>query len=475
MFDLAKMGRSSRGKKFPGVAMLGWLLSGASLGNSPREIHSVEILPERTYQTIEGFGQGNMDQANVPWFTELSKADREKLLDELYTLNQGGLGLNICRTYIWGGDDPSHEHMWRGPGSQKCIGFEISPGEFVWEGHDSSLWHPRGAQERGATMVAFWNSPPYWMTVSGCSSGSKEKFQNNLRDDMVEAFARHMATVLKHYMETWKIHFQYVSPINEPEAGYWTVDSGQEGCNVDAPQAIRIFKALRRELDRQGIQIKIQGPEAAMSRSLDYLDQLLSDPGVVDAMDVLTCHQYWVDDQSMRAWAQRAEDLRKPLWMSEWGDWTLVGMPQALNYAQCIEQAHRHMRTGVWCMWEPKFLYDQKDGQLFRRPSFYAVAHFSRFLRDGVRMVECISPTVRANAYLNDEELIVVCFSQRTEDVILRLDLSRFKGLGSMRTYRTSEKENMVELPPARARKRTDLLLPAQSIQTLVIPYKELR
>ena len=57
--------------------------------------------------------------------------------------------------------------MWRGPGSRKCIGFEVRPGEFVWEGHESSLWHPQGALKRDAIMVAFWNSAPYFMTVSG--------------------------------------------------------------------------------------------------------------------------------------------------------------------------------------------------------------------------------------------------------------------------------------------------------------------
>jgi len=447
----------------------------ARMGWCSLEIHEVEIRPEVTYQEIKGWGQGNMDQANVPWFTELSGDQREKLLDDLYTLKDKGLGLNVCRTYIWGGDDPSHEHMWRGPGSKKCIGFEVRPGEFVWEGHEASLWHPQGAQKRGATLVAFWNSAPYWMTVSGCSSGSKEKFKNNLRDDMVERFAQHMVTVLKHYMEAWGLHFDYVSPINEPEAGYWCTDSGQEGCNVDAPQAIRIFQALHRELAEKGMDLKIQGPEMALSGSLSYLNQIMADPLTRRAIDILTVHQYVADDKSFEAWARRGEELEKPVWMSEWGDWKGRGMPQALNYARHIEQAHSHLRTGVWCMWEPQFLFEQNEGKLTRRPSFYAVAHFSRFLRDGAVRVECRSPTVRVTSYIRDKELVAVCFSERKEDVLLRFDLSRFKGLGEGRLIRTSAQEQFAELPSVKARKRTDLVLPAQSIQTLLIPFRRIR
>ena len=324
-------------------------------------------------------------------------------------------------------------------------------------------------------MLAFWNSPPYWMTASGCSSGSAEKGANNLREDQVEAFAEHMCQVLLHYRDQWGLSFKYVCPINEPEVGYWSVDSGQEGCNVDAAQASRIFAALAEAMRRNGVDGRIQGPEAAASKSVDYLDAILRDPKAAEALSVLTCHQYWVDEHSMRRWAQRARQRNKPLWMSEWGDWSNKGIVQALGYARQVLSAHRNMLAEVWCMWEPANLFEKKDRSLERRDSFYAVAHFSRFLTPGMRMIGAVSNELKANAYLDEgnKRFVAVCVNSREDEIRLALDLSRFVGIKSLEAWRTSISERMVQIPEIRKRK-TSVFLPAQSILTLVGRYESL-
>ena len=45
---------------------------------------------------------------------------------------------------------------------------------------------------------AFSNSPPYFMTESGCSSGNVNANADNLREDCYTAFAVYMADVIEH-------------------------------------------------------------------------------------------------------------------------------------------------------------------------------------------------------------------------------------------------------------------------------------
>ena len=81
---------------------------------------------------------------------------------------------------------------------------------------------------------AFSNSPPYFMTVSGCSSGHTDSNQDNLRSDSYKAFAKYMADVIEHWESKGVIDFQSTDPMNEPYTNYWGAYSDkQEGCHFD--------------------------------------------------------------------------------------------------------------------------------------------------------------------------------------------------------------------------------------------------
>ena len=63
---------------------------------------------------------------------------------------------------------------------------------------------------------AFSNSPPYFMTVSGCSSGNTNSNTDILRADSYHAFAAYMADVIEHWNKEGVITFQSTDPMNEP-------------------------------------------------------------------------------------------------------------------------------------------------------------------------------------------------------------------------------------------------------------------
>ena len=60
----------------------------------------------------------------------------------------------------------------------------------------------------------FSNSPPYFMTNSGCSSGAEDASSDNLRTDMYDDFAKYIAEATK-LMKQQGINFQSYSPMNE--------------------------------------------------------------------------------------------------------------------------------------------------------------------------------------------------------------------------------------------------------------------
>ena len=100
---------------------------------------------------------------------------------------------------------------------------------------------------------AFSNSPPYFMTESGCSSGNTNSSVDNLRKDSYNAFAAYMSDVIVHWAEKGVIDFQSTTPMNEPDTNYWGANSNkQEGCHFDPGRSqSEIIVAFAKELRAQ--------------------------------------------------------------------------------------------------------------------------------------------------------------------------------------------------------------------------------
>ena len=75
-------------------------------------------------------------------------------------------------------------------------------------------------EERGVeTFIAFVNSPPVWMTKNGHAQPDPNSGSTNLKAEYVDDFAVFLADVLEHFQNERGIHFDYISPINEPTLG----------------------------------------------------------------------------------------------------------------------------------------------------------------------------------------------------------------------------------------------------------------
>ena len=177
----------------------------------------VLVDPAAQYQVMDGWG------ASLCWWATIvggwKDEKREAIADLLFHPTKG-LGLNIVRYNIGGGDAPGHKHHRAGgavPGYKPT-----REGPYDWAADADQRGILKAAVARGANIAeAFANSPPWWMTKSGCSSGANDPKHSNLRDDCCDDFAAYLADVVKHFRDDWGITFRTFDPFNEPMADWW--------------------------------------------------------------------------------------------------------------------------------------------------------------------------------------------------------------------------------------------------------------
>ena len=203
-------------KRLCALALAGTMLACVATAES---IPTVTVDPSRLSEVGDGLFEG-WGTSLCWWANRIGYSDKlAELAAEAFCNPETGLGLNILRYNIGGGDDPTHDHITRTdsmiPGFWANPVYNESEGTYTWDWDWSQDARQRNVLEKciaaygpGILVEGFSNSPPYFMTKSGCSSGAKMAFQNNLRDDAYEAFARYLAEVAAHFDEAFGIRFQ---------------------------------------------------------------------------------------------------------------------------------------------------------------------------------------------------------------------------------------------------------------------------
>lgn len=425
-----------------------------------------------------------------------------------------GLGLNIIRYNIGGGDDPSHAHITRT--DSMVPGYAVDPvyenGTYDW-GYD---WSADENQRNVLLKVAekysenlivegFSNSPPYFMTNSGCSSGAEDASKNNLRDDAYDAFAAYLADVAVQFDEEWGIRFQSMTAMNEPETNYWHAFSDkQEGCHFDGGESqSRMILALRAALDERGLSdIQISGTdETGINIQLNTFYQLSEEAKA--AITRIDTHSY--QSGPLEALKKTAVKAGKNLWMSEVDGGDTAGehageMGAGLWLAKKILQDMNGMTPSAWILWQVIDNHISQDGYMGNQDSgmvdlnagywglavadhdreeilltmkYYAMGQFTRYIRPNDTIIAGDDRTLAA---WNEEEkrLVVVAVNDTAGELAYTFGIEAF-GLGgaSVQTIRTSgsigDGEHWKQLEPQQTDKtQFDTVLKANSVTTFV-------
>jgi len=358
---------------------------------------------------------------------------------------------------------------------------------YDWEADKNQLNILKAAQKAsGQEFIAeaFSNSPPYFMTYSGCSSGASDPSQDNLRKDSYNAFAAYMADEIVHWAENG-ITFQSVAPMNEPDTSYWGANSNkQEGCHFNPGSSQSdIITAFEKELKTLAEKSDSAETKAAIS------NLILSGTDETDINKAITSYQK-LTPEAKKAISRidthtykgtKREELRelaktegKNLWMSEVDGSYAAGtgageMSAALGLAQQMITDLNGLQASAWILWNAvdthvdqnnefdqdtlENAYDKNRGywgiaigdhnrkEIVKTRKYYAYGQFSKYIRPGYALIASSNQTLAAYDP-KGKKAVIVALNTSAKDQNWKFDLSDFKTMGDAVTaIRTSGNE----------------------------------
>lgn len=454
---------------------------------------------------FEGWGTSLCWWANRIGYSDVLS---QKAADLLFNA-ETGLGMNIARYNIGGGDDPTHHHITRT--DSMMPGFWVldeETGEHVFDGTQDEnqrnvLLRCMAACGSSFIVEAFSNSPPYFMTESGCSSGAVHASANNLREDQVAAFAEYLAQVVLYYKEHYGVTFQSISPMNEPNTAYWGAFSPkQEGCHVSPGESqSAILLATQRALAEKGLSdILLVGTDETSTMLAASSFQKLSEEARA-ALSRIDTHTYKVG--RMEELQALAAGYGKNLWMSEVdGDGALGKnsgeMGAGLWLANKMISDIQGLMPSAWILWQgidnhissEGYMGNQDSGapdlsrgywgltvvdhdkeEIYLTKKYYAFGQLSRYIRPGYRILTTAQSGVLAAYSEEEQKLVIVVVNADEKDKEVGFSLDGFlHGGGMAEVIRTSQSENWAVLPQIAVQQ--DMLratLAAYSVTTFVI------
>ena len=442
---------------------------------------TVVVDPGKKYQVFEGWG------TSLCWWAvkagAWSEANRSKLIGAIADPDTG-LGYTIFRYNIGGGDQPGHDHLTKGDGGGKVPGYKpTEKGDYDWtaDPYQRAIALELAKRVKDPIFEAFSNSPPWWMTKSGCVSGSSDG-SDNLKEDYFDDFADYLSEVALHFKTEWGLTFRTVEPFNEPSAGWWKSNGGQEGCGFKNNQSKMIVE-LGKALQKKGLFPETSvsaADETSIKQAHDQLGNYTAE--ALSYLGQVNTHSY-SDGSYRKQLFNRAFGLNKRLWQSETGPLSKSGDEHiALWMANVIIQDLRDMHAEAWVDWQIgdpaenwRSLALNHSKQTFTpNARYYMHAAFSRYIRPGSRIIDSDNGNTLA-ALTPDGALVLIVRNSGSSDVKYNFDLSEFVKIG------TSAKVVRFELPGSLTKqsdiavsgKALSMTAKANTITTMVIDGAE--
>lgn len=396
-------------------------------------------------------------------------AAREEICDLIFDLTDG-LGLNIVRFNIGGGETPDHDFM---QFRARMPGYQPAPGQWHWTADASQQRVLLHAIAKGADHIeAFSNSPPHWMTISGSATGNHDG-QPNLAPENEAAFIAYFVEAVAGLETRLGIEVDTVTPLNEPVSRWWTFGNKQEGCHIPVVQQDRLLRLTAEHLERAGLGATVTGPEENAVRDTiksfaNYSAETRS------SLSHLNTHTYFPKGRA--ALQQAAATAGKPLWVSEYGD----GDSSGLKMARAIIDDIRQLRAEAWIYWQAvdsgggwgmlkNPLRNFSDTDYVVHPKYHVMAQFSRFVRPGMNIVAVNHPDVLAAHDPRTNRVVLVVLNehgrpQQTTCQIFPAQLPR-----RLQTSYTGNEANQSPLENAQsAADGIIAVLPPRSVTTFV-------
>ena len=445
--------------------------------------YTVTVTPSQKYQTIQGWGTSMAWWANIigGW----SNSQRTALADALYSPT-AGIGLNVQR-YNFGADGPGnvcHNQMKEG---RNVPSFEPTKGNYVWTNDANQLWFAQAAKARGADVFeGFVNSAPAWMLLNSCTAGGPGGAEN-LSPTHYSDFASYIATIDKHFHDSFGITFQTVDPFNEPSHTWWNSNATQEGMRVTPASQSKIIPLVASALSQNGASAYtgISAPDDnTVSQSInDY--NAYSSTAKADVVQWNTHTYSGSDADRANAYTNIGQAGHKRIWMSEWGTGSQASpIAAGLRLSREILDDEQHLHPTAWVAWQavneagdsPNSMwglaYRNSNNTISYPARYYAMGNYSKYVREGSQVIGNSDASSLTTYNASSKTLTIVTTNSSTSSETVGYNLSNFSNAGSTATpHQTTASENLAQLANIGiSGKMFSATLPAQSITTFVIP-----
>ena len=471
---------------------------------------TVSIDPNTRHQEIEGWGT-----SLCWWANKVGKWTNDTRINEMvdFITSPDGMNMNIFRYNIGGGDNPAHYSTPGNPGHMAHGKGERCEMEGFWPGLDQPFdWTKDAGQinilkklndkREDVIFEAFSNSPPYWMTRSGCSSGITDALDipdfnyfnilrggnipSNLKENHESLFCQYLIEVCKHIKEAHGIEFRTLAPFNEPNTIAWysnpsekkylsliTVPPGgtQEGCHFKPAAQMKVIRELYNQLQSSGLNTVISAAdETNIAIAVNTINSYVSAGDIMDKIGQINTHSYAAETEGMAQYAtlinytvgsstdtdrrnlhNLATQHNKRLWQSETGPLNVPGggLDSHLGVAEIMFSDLKVMKPSAWIDWQ--FLDTNSDwalvttGNLNNGNSFtksknaYVRMQVTRFIKQGYTMIENGTNNILTAISPAGDELVIVALNNTGAAVDYEYDLSAFGNPLPMNPYyRTS-------------------------------------
>ncbi len=426
-----------------------------------------------------------------------------------------GLGLDIARYNLGGGDNPAHNHITRSdskvPGVWKTYemtndGKDVNITEYDIMKDKNQLNMAKAALAANPDLYfeGFSNSPPYFMTETGCTGGGNPADSDNLKADMYDDFGKFIAEATRLFKNEG-IEFKSYSPMNEPDTNYWGANSEkQEGCHYNPGESqSKAIVETRKALDTAGLNnVVVAGmDETDINKSVTNYPKLSDEAKI--ALGRIDTHTY---GGSQRAQLKKvAVDAGKDLWMSEVdGGWDGFGL------ADRIIADINGMQVSAWVIWD---IVDSHKDSNFIKPDgskgeantslnvtgsmwgvgmanhdtktlelankYYFFGQFTKYINPGDTLIASAGNTLAAYNKMTGD-IKIVALNSSSSDQKYTFDLGAFTGVGdTVKEIRTnnltgSAAEHWKEIAGESSLddKRLSTILKAGTLTTYIIEGK---
>lgn len=446
------------------------------------------LSPSALRQKIEGWG------VSLCWWAGQCGKWTDTRINQLvdWLVSPNGLNYNVFRYNIGGGDDPTNahctrHHMGNGKGLRaEMEGFkDSSDGEYIWTRDEAQRKIMLKIKEKrpDAIFEAFSNTPPYYMTYSGCCSGNADGGKDNLRPEYYKEFAHYLVDVCKHYKDEYGIEFRTLEPFNESMSSYWYANGVQEGCHFDAASQVAFIKVLAPILKESGLSTEISASdETNVGSQIAAFNTYRNDSKAISSVGQWNTHTYGASNNERCRLSSLVHQRGSRLWMSETGSGG-SGIGGNLAVAQRLIDDVRYIMPDAWVDWQ--YMEEANDqwclvqgsfsGQNATRvKNYYVRKQFSAYIKQGYTYVTTQSENTLAAVNETGDTLVLVALNTAASPTTHNILLSDCILDGEATVIRTSSQLNCSVVRNAFTVDgcRISFKLPAQSVTTFVFPIK---